>query len=399
MKILLILSLIFLTNCSISKKTHLLKLGSIKQKEFNQKIYFDTKAGLPIIKITINGTEANFLFDTGAPNVISLELAAKLNLKMVTTNYVKDAGGYSEIMEYVMVDSITINSINFLNTCAIVADLNSSQITSCFKIDGIIGANLMRKAFWKINYDEKSIQFSNNLAKLMDSDIWTKIEFKPNQAGSPKVNLLLNDTKIFNLTFDTGFNGNISVAKNTIHSLNQTGFPINKTYRTGSSSYSINGLSKIDTTYYAKINSIKLGELKLKDNIIEFQRHSNLIGTKFLSNFILLLDWENNRIYLKKLRDNPSNKLETFGFKVILKNNKVIIGSVFRDSQAWNKLKIGDEITEVNSANYMNLSQSDLCELYMSGELNFSTLTNLKIKVKRGEKNITVNLTKEVLLN
>jgi hypothetical protein len=398
MKILFILFLTVLTSCSLSKTTRLLKNGNVEQKEFYGKIQYESKAGLPIIKVEINGVSANFLFDTGAPNVISVELATRLNLITETTGYVRDSGGKQVIQEYVTIDNITIDSINFLNTSAIVADLSSSEVTSCFKLDGIIGANLMRTAFWKIVYSENSIYFSQNLSKLKDVADWKTLKFTPNRAGTPKVDLELNNKKVESLTFDTGSNGHISISKNVFSALCSENPDIKKTYRTGSVTFGYNGLNKVDTTYYAKINKILIGDLELDNNIIEFKEYSNIIGSKFLSNYTVILDWTSNLIYFKETTNYSFDSLKTFGFKVLLQDNKIIVGSTFSEGQNSTKLKIGDEILEVNGENYQGYIDSSLCELYMNGIFSFNNADDLKLKIKRGSEILNMNLAKETLL-
>lgn len=399
MKILFILPLLFFTSCSLLKKGQFLNSGKIKQKEFYGKIHFDDKGYTPIIKLMVNGVEANFLFDTGASsNVISVELAAKLNLATLTTGYVNDSEGRRSILEYVAIDSITIDSISFLNTTAVVADLRSSEEASCFQLDGIIGTNLMQMAFWKIDYSEKSIYFSHDLSTLKKSDVWNILSFEPTPKGTPRIDLIFNNNRIKDLTFDTGFNGYISVPKKTLHLLD-IDYQNDKTvYKTGATGFSLYGLHKKDTIYYTKIDKLSLGDLELNNQILEFKSSSNLIGFKFLSNYIVILDWTANTIYLKEVVKSPYNSIQTFGFGVSIKNNKLIVGSIFNNSESSNKLKIGDEIIALNGESYLDLSESSLCDLYISGPLKFDNLNYVEVKIKRGNDIMDINLEKQLLL-
>lgn len=398
MKQCFLLSLVILTSCSLSKTSTLLKSGSIKQQEFYKTIPFELRGGLPIVKLTINGVEANFLFDTGAPSVISIQLATKLNLIAASTNYVYDSGGKRQTHEYVLIDSITMDGVSFQNTCAVIADLNASEVSSCFKIDGMIGANLMRKAFWSINYPEKSISFSNDLSKLKSSNNWDTVSFTPNQAGTPLVDMQVNDQLIKDLTFDTGSNGNILVSKNVFHLLNASNDVPKKTYRIGSVTYGMNGLHQLDTVYYATVAKLALGDLEITKPIIEFKKHGNIIGSKFLSNYNVLFDWTRNHIYMKEVNTYTFDSTTTFGFRVILENDKILIGSVFSDTEAWQKLKIGDEILEVNGVNYQGVNEVTLCDLYLNGPSGFSNLTNVTLKLKRDDALREVHLERQRLL-
>ena len=399
MKTLLLLSLIVLSSCTLSKTTRLSKFGNVEPKEFYGKIHFEPSVGIPILKIKVNGIEANFLFDTGASsNVISPELASKLNLETQTTGFVADSEGKRAILEYVVIDNIAIDNINFLNTSAVVADLNFSESASCFELDGIIGTNLMRMALWKIDHSDKSISFSNDLSKLKNLDGWSTLDYKLTRSGVPKIELELNDKKIRNLTFDTGYDGYISVAKDNLQTLKANSHSIQTAYKTGASSFGLYGLHESDTTFYAKIDKVDLGDLSLNNQIIMFKSDVNLVGSKFLSNYTVIIDWTVNHIYLKETSKDLFDSLETFGFNILLNNGKLIIGSLFGDSEAWDKLKIGDEIIEINGENYQGLSKPSLCDLYRSKTLSFGNLNYLKLKIKRGNEIVSINLEKLTLL-
>ena len=396
MKILYILILLVFTGCALSKKTQLLKSGNVLQENYSDNINFDFQTGLPIIKVRINGTEANFLFDTGAPNVISIELASKLNLKTEITDYVGDSGENTNVQDYVLLDSVSIGNVTYLNTCAIVSNLSSTVPMSCYEIDGIIGTNLMRKSFWKMNYQEYKIYFSNDLINLKNSNDWDTLQFISNSSGKLFVNVKINEVNVKEVIFDTGSDGSFNLSKDVYNELRNE--KLLTTYSLGSSAFGIFGLSKGDTTFYSRIETIKLGKVEATKEVIKFNKSKNFIGSKFLLNYSIILDWENNLIYMKKVSEKPPTAFESFGIKLILKDNKVLIGSLFQNSIAIDKLEIGDEIIELNGENYQDLSESTLCDLYLSGTSNFKKLNNLNLKIKRVDKIINVNLQKEVLL-
>ena len=74
--------------------------GEIEQQQFISEIPFDYGLELIIIKVTIEEKEYDFLYDTGAPNVISQELAQELNIKPYVTNKTIDSQGKKEELEY-----------------------------------------------------------------------------------------------------------------------------------------------------------------------------------------------------------------------------------------------------------------------------------------------------------
>ena len=59
-----------------------------------------------------------------------------------------------EELEYVLLPKVTVGCVDFLNTGAAIADLKRSSVIACLNVDGIIGANLMQKAIWQIDYEK-----------------------------------------------------------------------------------------------------------------------------------------------------------------------------------------------------------------------------------------------------
>ena len=118
---------------------------------FNAKIPFEYRLGLIILKVDIAGKEYDFVLDTGAPNVISKELAQKLGLNNVSEQKVGDSQGEYSNLGFTTIEKVTIGGIHFLNTGAAIADLELSKEVGCLKIDGLIGSNLMKKAIWKFD--------------------------------------------------------------------------------------------------------------------------------------------------------------------------------------------------------------------------------------------------------
>jgi predicted aspartyl protease len=87
------------------------------------------------------------------------------------------------------------------------ADTSFSQ---CIAEDGIIGANLIKLAHWKINYQNKHIYFSDKPFNI-PTDV-APISFKkPLLSGVPEISLTIEGKVISGVLFDVGFNGGLIV--------------------------------------------------------------------------------------------------------------------------------------------------------------------------------------------
>ena len=77
----ILLSAIAVSGCGALKVAKLLKQGDVEQPSFTAEIPFEMRMGLVVVKVNINGKDYDFLVDTGAPNLVTKELAAELKLK------------------------------------------------------------------------------------------------------------------------------------------------------------------------------------------------------------------------------------------------------------------------------------------------------------------------------
>ena len=131
--------LLLLTSCSSLKTVKLMKSGEVEQEEFNVTIPFEYRLGLIVLKVTISGETYDFLLDTGAPNVISKELAQKLELSNIFEQQVVDSQNEEANLGFLLIKKLGIGGINFLNTGAVVADLKQSKELGCLQINGFVG--------------------------------------------------------------------------------------------------------------------------------------------------------------------------------------------------------------------------------------------------------------------
>src|SRR5690606_3325537 len=121
-----------------------------------------------------------------------------------------------EDLEYVILDEITIGCVNFLNTGAAIADLKRSSVIACLDIDGIIGANLMQKAIWQIDYQNQVLRVSNTLNSF-NIENGKHIQFNQKFTGTPIVDVNLNGVVAKNVTIDTGSNDDFGFSEHTFN--------------------------------------------------------------------------------------------------------------------------------------------------------------------------------------
>jgi len=376
----LIIGIFLLSGCINLKTIRLLKQGEVASQNFVENITFQEKIGLIILKVIINDEEYNFILDTGAPTVISERLAEKLGLAKISTTKVSDSQLQKQKLNFVEIDKITLENLEFTNVGALIVNIQNSEIYKCFDIDGFIGANLMNKAIWQFDFFENKITITDNTNELLHSGFKFTTEFSTNAQGSPYINAISEGTKIKKILIDFGSNGNINMSYKTFKKI--IGKNEIKTVKEfGSSQLGIYGRI-VDSMFIAKLPNLQIDKLNV-DNVIVRSKKSvgNTIGTDFFRNYITTIDWINNKISFKPLSPNQNGSFLNFGFTYKYDDNKLLISSIINNSPADKaNLKIGNQIIELDGINYESITENEYCQLFLSQILKKKDKINFIIK-------------------
>ncbi|MCW3167094.1 aspartyl protease family protein [Chryseobacterium sp. 09-1422] len=343
---------------------------------------------LPLIKVSINGKPYQFLFDTGAPTVISNAVYSELNLKEKHKRNVGDSQKNKQQQVFTVLPEMTVDQIVFKNIGAVVVDLEGHEF-GCLQIDGIIGANQMAKLFWRINYSENLLEATKDLKQFPTEGYETVFSFKPKPQKTPIIESQILDKKI-NLTFDTGFTGSIKIAENNYDPKNGK-VKFVETY--GVNSVGAFGTGKPLSSYHFRANDLMLAGQKFENEII-MTGNSSLVGNEFLKKFKFIIDWENNKVYLHRIKNSPS-KMESFGFAYRFIDLKAKVVLVFQGNDV--PLKIDDEILSINDTSFENLNEESSCQ-YLLNRVEKST-DSITVKVKRDGKVLDFTVLKKEYLN
>ena len=146
-------------------------------------------------------------------------LAEKLNVESNNKNNLEDSQGVSSEVDFAVIDNIGIGQLNYLNTGAAIIDLGTSDDIACLNIDGLIGANLMKKSIWKIDYQAKMIQISNTIDSFEILDENKRIPIFTELTGSPIIDVIIDGIEEKNVIVDLGSNGGFSLSMETYESL------------------------------------------------------------------------------------------------------------------------------------------------------------------------------------
>jgi len=395
----LLISIAFLTSCSTIKTANILTKGAVEQKAFKVEIPFEFRLGLIVLKVSINGNEYDFLLDTGAPNLISTELAHTLNLDNKISHKVGDSQGKDSELEFASIENISIAGINFLNTGTAISDLKKTKEIACLKVDGLLGANLMKNAIWKFDYENKFITITNSMDSLKLDEKSQKLPFSTKITGTPVVDLKLNDEIEKGIIVDLGSNGHISLSNTSFDKLIKNNPSVMQTASFGNSTAGLYGYGDLDTTFYAIVPKISFGDVVLENTLVDFSKNSaRTIGTKFFKNYDVIINWSDAEISLIEHQKYDRKELSSFGFSVSNNNDTLIVGTIFNNSSAFQAgLKVNDVILDIDDKEYGKIEPEEWCEIVGKGIFD-EQKNQTKITVLRNNQVLKFTLTKTVLL-
>ncbi|WP_196887241.1 retropepsin-like aspartic protease [Aureivirga sp. CE67] len=350
--VLFILCLSLLYACS-QKTRKLLHGGKVNNSDFRQEIPFDYSYGVPIIEVEIENQTYRFLFDTGAPTVLDVSVAKKLKYNSIVKQRVFDSQGNKEKEKFIQIPNIKIGEVHFTDIGAVISDIQKTFEISCLKIDGIIGANLMGKAYWKLDFQDQMITVSSQEFFVPESAFTLNFKPQKNQL-TPKVEVKIDGKKIKNVSVDTGSNGAFDFEEKDYPEI------LNKTQDIqlyGSASAGVYGRGKNEVQVWSNINKLTFGDLSFKNQIISFQKNTaRTIGNEFLDNYIVYFDWKTNKIHLAVKSRYDYDSVTSFGFFTKIEDDKLKVAAVIQNSMAEEfGIEPEMQIISINGKSFENL--------------------------------------------
>jgi hypothetical protein len=350
---------VLLSTCSSSH--NLFSNGTVRLLQQNaslSEVPIHVDKGLIFIEVYIGGAPYNFLFDSGAPMVISSALAKELELQSISNANIRDSQGSRKRLNYVRMPDFVLGDRSFSGLSAIAADLSASPILHCMKLDGIIGANAMQFQYWDFNMRDSILRVSS------DKEHWSNrkkyvLPFKMKSSRTPLVQLNINDTEVKEVTFDTGSSGIFSLPKRMTTAF----LPKNASfYSRGFLSAGLFGSAQ-DTAYEYEMRFV------FPDTTYRFpveQEHSKdgkLLGMGFLRHFHVYLDFQNQEILLEPLQVGPEPK--AFSLAPFLRNDAIIVGLVNSlMPPEYQDIEVGDTISALNGCPVpLPASKEDFCQV------------------------------------
>ncbi len=299
MKNRLIISLylcLLITSCSYLKNVKLLTGGIITRENYTQTIPFEWRKELIVVKARLNSdtTLREFIFDTGAFNSkVESSLASDLNLEVVTEKTNSTAQGNSQKIEVVRIDSLILGETTIYNIGAGKLNYSPTSASPCVAANGIIGANLIKLAHWKIDYENQVLYFSDTPFEVEEDSYVLPFE-SPLLSGTPTIALEIEGMEVENILVDVGYNGGLILPM--AHAEKFAG----RTFHTilDQSTSGIYG-TNVDSLIVKNLE-VRVGGAQARIPVEFSSLNKALLGNEFLKHFEIIINYDQEEIYLRK---------------------------------------------------------------------------------------------------
>ncbi|AXG69027.1 aspartyl protease [Kordia sp. SMS9] len=314
---------------------------AISADQNTHQIPFDYVKGLMVVEANLQQktTKNRFIFDTGAfQSKVEYSLAEHLQLLTKSRRSNGTAQGIRRTIETTVVDSILFDDVVFYGISAGKLKYDAKSYSPCVAPDGIIGANLIKLANWKIDFQKQLLTASKNTLFPPENTRYHRLDFRTSfRSGIPKIDIEVNGKLIKNVLFDVGFNGGLVIPENYVSQ-----FPnVASEFFFDQSTSGIFGSNR-DTLIVKKLK-VQLGDFHTEIPVQFSSLHKALLGTDFLEHFTIYLDYDHQKIILQPLEKVAISKEHKF-IPGILSDSLWIVNRTVPNS----KLQLGDTLKAIN---------------------------------------------------
>lgn len=345
-------------------------------------IPFEYIDGKMIINVEIKNNKHHFIFDTGALTIISSELKGSLNEKKSKMVFeATDANNSKSKMDLFSTNELKIADLKFKNIDFSFADISWMESRACKKISGIFGANMMNGKVWRIDFKLKTIIVSDKVTENSSQSSVSLPFSEENFTHVPTINLNIR-TQNFNVFFDTGAGSGFSLDSKSYQLVKDDHF---LTFE-GLLSQSLSSISKGERQL--DVMEVEVDNKFLGNQIVDISSDSrNLVGTRFMENYIIDLDFVNKKIIL-----TPTGKAaeyNSFGIAFAPIENHLVIVNKLKIPQL-SELNVADKIVKINNMDISKINSEKFCAIknIIDDSLEMTIQTESGNEYKLEKKNV-----------
>lgn len=332
-----------------------------------------------LFKVEIEGETYTFLFDTGAPTVISPKIKEKLNIKGTGSQFVVDFYGNSSIVTKTIIPELKLSTIISKNVEVSVTTLPQNFIFCDIQLDGIVGLEFFKGKVVKIDLANKELTVSSDYSYLNENfGSPVKLTFY-NGSKRPHIPITYSDsTEIVTALFDTGaINDLLRIDKNSFLKMIEDSTLDKKSIKDTliiNQGYGAFGKQRDTINYRFRLPDLGVANLNLTNVLVDtYDNNKSIIGPKILAKAVVVLDLVKNDFYIKPYE----NSVLDYSFRLDFQFHDYKVTQVEDSSKAFQAgVRLGQVLKKVNNLKLDSLSKCDQLkidweEFYLQKNIEF----------------------------
>lgn len=357
-------------------------LGTVAPLQFVSEIPFDFQQSHIYFKAKINGIEGTFIFDNGfTVTGLDDDFARRCGIVADSSITLADANEAEAEGQMASAARIQIADVQFLNTK--VAILNTDGLPACQKVDGFIGSSVINKANWKIDFDQRKLQFSSR--PFIDQGL--RCAYTISRSNRHFIEFRYEGVPFW-VHIDLGSSGELELNKQAFTPIFAG---LHAQMNIGASSLALFGMNAVDT-FYTLNRPFKFGYSKYlitNSPRIELQRdveHARL-GLGYLHQFNLIINSDAKEYILtpnKLLTTNREEKDYGVVFYPVDGQQRLVRLSACENVAKYG-LTLGEVVEKVDGQAVENLGDWCAIKTYVRNKARQGEPLRLKIRGRKDE--------------
>ena len=393
------------------------QLDQTRESAADEEIPVKIVDGLVIVEVGVDGVQRplRLLLDTGAPTLIRPDVLATIQFSQDEswkTKSATDAFGRPLELEAILLNQISIGSMNFNEIPAVVLDTPVFDLF-CPPIDGLLGNNgastapgFLERVAVEINHDRSSIRlFKGSAHREYGGSLLPMRNYSVSATGTkeyastPTVPILVDGT-VFWAELDTGAGGLSEMAIDVFRSLGRTTEDEGVREFRGVDTVAAGGPGPQTRNWIATIDDVQFGGWSLGSvpfRIVhppEGKRFDLRIHQDILRRFNFLLDSRNSEMRLEARE--PSVVVPKLATQMMWgRQNGLIVAVGLLEGGAVQSagVQLGDEIVAVGNLAATAGDTDSICAARI--EMRRTSNAPIRLRLRREGKEFTIMLPRE----
>ena len=349
-------SLLFTGTCLFAQ-TGSLNQGVTYAKNYYEEIPYEAINGKIFISVGLGGKVHRFLFDTGAPVMLSKELSDQVGAVVINTNSLTDAYGGKGTVTVVKANGLRLGQVGFDSVAAL---LGLPDLYKCWQIDGVMGSNVLRNSIVRIDPGKHVIILTDQEDRLqLDTTKSIPLITGIGSQSDPKIMVRFGGKTDLLLGFDTGDKAFLRISEDNMRALRKdnTCTIISKGY--GSHQFSGTGAEKDADKYLLQAPTVSVGSGEFLHASFETGKNATPgIGAALLNYGTVTLDFLHHRFYFQPGAGSVDLEEKHWPLQPTIAGDKLLVGLVW--SKGRPQLKPGQQIVAIDGVSYERV---DFCEV------------------------------------